>query len=201
MLSVKCTCRPHNNPGFAICRETQRPHQKLNGLICPLCLSPHESVDGALYKQLVLAPDTQNKQCIHHGYLYSAVIICLWSHFAATALYLKFPCVGGSHKIFGFLSSDQAFNVPILHRWHREWLFVMFSVALSFGQLTSPVYIIPFQNLPMSNNGFRVFLSYFWARRAGNMMLWPSSTFSLFSLTIVWNLIVFWQLFPWLAQL
>lgn len=36
--------------------------------------------------------------------------------------------------------SDGSLNVSILHCWHQEWLFVMFSVARSFGQLRSSVY-------------------------------------------------------------
>lgn len=38
--------------------------------------------DGAFYKQMMLASDIQNKQFIHRGYLYSAIVICLFSHFA-----------------------------------------------------------------------------------------------------------------------
>ncbi len=40
-----------------------------------------KAFDGPFYKQLILTFDTQNKQFIHHGYLYSATIICLCSHF------------------------------------------------------------------------------------------------------------------------
>lgn len=98
-------------------------------------------------------------------------------------------------QILSFCTWKESFNVAILHLWHQEWLFVMFSVALSFRQLRSAVCAVPLRNLPMSNNGFHVFLFYFWPSETGNMMLRPSGTLTLFSLTMVWNLIVFWQLF------
>lgn len=63
--------------------------------------SAHECLDGPIYKQLMLAPDTQNKHFIHHGYLYSAVIICLCGHFAVTAVFEVF-LNQGSHKILAF---------------------------------------------------------------------------------------------------
>lgn len=106
-----------------------------------------KAFDGAFYKQFILATDTQNHQFIHHEDVFCARIIYLCSHTitAAFEVFLS-HC---SRQDFDFLSLDGAFNVAILHHWHREWLFVMFSVALSFGKLRSPIYIIPLQNLPV----------------------------------------------------
>lgn len=63
--------------------------------------SLHESLNGPFYKQLIVAPAAQNKQFIHHGYLYSAIIICLCSHFAVMTVFEVF-LNQGSHKILAF---------------------------------------------------------------------------------------------------
>lgn len=63
--------------------------------------SLHGCLDGPIYKQLMLALDTQNKQLIHHAYLYSAIIICLCSHFAVMTVFEVF-LNQGSHKILAF---------------------------------------------------------------------------------------------------
>lgn len=60
-----------------------------------------ERLDGPFYKQLMLAPDTQNKQFIHCGCLYSAIISCLCSHFAVVTVFEVF-LNQGSHKILAF---------------------------------------------------------------------------------------------------
>lgn len=63
--------------------------------------SLHESPDRPFYKQLMLAPDTQNKQFIHHEYFYSAIIFYLFSHFVVMTVFKVF-LNQGSHKILAF---------------------------------------------------------------------------------------------------
>lgn len=49
----------------------------------------------------MLAPDIQNKQFIHHSYLYSALVICLRSHFVVMTVFEVF-LNQGSHNMLAF---------------------------------------------------------------------------------------------------
>lgn len=52
-------------------------------------------------KALMLAPDTKNEKFIHHEYLYSALIICLCSHFVVMTIFKVF-LNQDSHRILAF---------------------------------------------------------------------------------------------------
>ena len=55
----------------------------------------------AYIKALMLAPDTKNEKFIHHEYPYSALIICISSHFVVMTLFDVF-LNQDSHRILAF---------------------------------------------------------------------------------------------------